>query len=73
MARKPVTISLPEDLAKETGRFCRNHSVTLSEIAREAFRDYLDRREMTDIRRRFTILAQKQGLLTEQSLLKKLN
>jgi metal-responsive CopG/Arc/MetJ family transcriptional regulator len=73
MARKPVTVSLPEDLARETGHFCRAHSVTLSEVAREALRDYLFKQELAEARRRFTTHAQKFGLLTEQALLKKLS
>ena len=72
MTRKPATISLPEDLAQETGRFCRAHSVTLSHVAREALRDYLYKQELSSARRTFTSHAQRQGILTEQELLKKL-
>lgn len=72
MTRKPATISLPEDLARETGRFCRAHSVTLSHVAREALHDYLYKQELASARRRFTSHAHKQGLLTEQDLLRKL-
>lgn len=73
MTRKAATISLPEDLAQETGRFCRTHSVSLSEVAREALRDYLYRQDLAEARRQFTLHIQKQGIQTEQSLLKKLN
>ncbi len=72
MARKPVTVSLPEDLARETGRFCRARSLTLSEVAREALRDYLYKQEMTEARRRFTAHAQKHGIFTEHALLQHL-
>lgn len=72
MTRKPATISLPHDLAQETGRFCRAHSVTLSHVAREALRDYLYKQELAHARRSFTAHAHRQGLLTEKDLLKKL-
>jgi metal-responsive CopG/Arc/MetJ family transcriptional regulator len=72
LTRKPATISLPEDLAQETGRFCRAHSVTLSHVAREAIRDYLYKQELASARRSFSAHAHRQGVLTEQELLKKL-
>ena len=73
MPRKPVTISLPEDLTRRTGRYCRAHSLTLSEVAREALGDYLFRQEMAAARRRFTARLQRQGVLSEKELLKKLS
>ena len=73
MARKPVTVSLPEELVKETARFCRARSVSLSEIAREALRDYLYRQELEQVRKAFTTHVQKRGISSEKALLKALD
>jgi metal-responsive CopG/Arc/MetJ family transcriptional regulator len=73
MARKPVTISLPDDLVQETNRFCRRTSVTVSEVAREALRDYLYRKDMDHARRDFTARLRGMGIASEKGLLKKLS
>jgi metal-responsive CopG/Arc/MetJ family transcriptional regulator len=72
MSRKPVTVSLPEALVKQTTRFCKKRSVTLSEITREAIEEYLHRQTLEEARQAFTIHAQKRGLFTEQDLLRRL-
>jgi metal-responsive CopG/Arc/MetJ family transcriptional regulator len=70
MARKPVTVSLPADLVRETTRFCEKWSVTLSEIVREAVRDYLYNKQLDQARRRVTSHLRKRGILSEQDLLR---
>lgn len=70
MSRKPITVSLPEDLVRETSRFCKRHAVTVSEITREALRDYLYREELEEVRKRFTLHVQKLGIGSEEELLK---
>lgn len=72
MGRKPVTVSLPEELVRETNRFCRKRSVTLSEIARAALQEYLYHQEMAQARKSFTSHAQKRGIDSETALLKSL-
>ena len=73
MARKAVTISLPAELVRETSLFCKKWSVTLSEISREAIRDYLYNRSMQSARKTFSAHLHKRGIFTEQDLLKTLN
>jgi metal-responsive CopG/Arc/MetJ family transcriptional regulator len=72
MARRAVTISLPADLVRETGAFCKKESLTLSEMARDALRDYLYSRKMQNARKAFSAHLRKRGLFTEQNLLKTL-
>ena len=72
MSRKPITVSLPEDLVKETSRFCKRHSLTVSEITREALRDYLYREELEDARKMFTAHVQTAGIFSEEDLVKRI-
>jgi metal-responsive CopG/Arc/MetJ family transcriptional regulator len=72
MPRKPVTVSLPAELVREAGTYCRKRSVTMSEIVRDAMRDYLHRQRLETLRRDFTEHLQKQGVLTEQELVRRL-
>jgi Arc/MetJ-type ribon-helix-helix transcriptional regulator len=41
---KRATISLPEDLARNVEREAQTRRVSVSEVAREALREHLDRR-----------------------------
>ncbi len=70
MSRKPITVSLPEDLVKETNRFCKKHALTVSEITREALRNYLYKEELEDVRKSFTLHVQKLGIASEAELVK---
>jgi len=72
MARRAVTISLPADLFRETGAFCKKWSLTLSEISRDALRDYLYKRAMQGARKTFSAHLRKRGIFTEQDLIKTL-
>ncbi len=72
MARKPVTVSLPEKLVKATSRFCREHSVTVSEMTREALSEYLYKQELEQARRNFTVHVEKLGISSEQDLLRRI-
>jgi metal-responsive CopG/Arc/MetJ family transcriptional regulator len=72
MSRVPITISLPSDLAKETSRFCKIHSLTVSEVARKAFHDYLYKEELDQTRKRFTLHVRKLGIKSERELIESL-
>jgi hypothetical protein len=72
MARRAVTISLPPDLVRETSAFCKKWSLTLSEISRDAIREYLYNRTMQGARKTFSAHLRKRGIFTEQDLLKTL-
>ena len=72
MSRKPITISLPEELVRETNRFCKMHALTVSEITREALRNYLYKEELEEARKNFTLHAQKIGVRSEEDLIKRI-
>jgi len=72
MARQVVTVSLPADLMKEAGSFCRRLSLTISEVTRDALRDYLAKREMEGARKAFSARLYKKKIFTESDLLKAL-
>ena len=70
--RQPITVSLPKELVLKTSRFCKQHSLTLSEVAREALRSFLYHEQMEEARRRFTLHVERQGISSEEDLNKKL-
>ena len=72
MGRKAVTVSLPEDLVKETNGFCKKRRTTLSEVTRESLREYLYRQRLEEARRDFTLHAEKLGIRTEEELIRRL-
>jgi len=72
MARQAITVSLPADLVKETGKFCQRLSLTISEVTRDALRDYLMKREMDQARRTFSARLHKKKIFSEEALLKTL-
>jgi metal-responsive CopG/Arc/MetJ family transcriptional regulator len=72
MNRKPVTVSLPQELVNTAGQFCRRRSRTLSEVVRDAMKDYLLRENWEEARHRFTVHIQRKGLSSEQDLISRL-
>lgn len=70
--RKAVTVSLPEDIYREAGAFCKSSGAKISEIVRDAVRDFLFKRRMEDSRRKFTAYVRRKGIYTEEDLLKRL-
>jgi len=72
MARQAVTVSLPSDLVKDAGAFCKRLSLTISEVTRDALREYLLKREMDQARKVFSARLYKQKIFSEKDLLKNL-
>lgn len=70
--RKAVTLSLPWELYAKSAKYCKKSSVKMSEMAREAIRDYLFKRELEEIRKTFTAHLNKRGIFTERDLMKAL-
>ena len=68
--RKAVTLSLPPELYAKSEKYCKKRSVKISEMAREAIRNYLFKMELDEIRRSFTAHLNKRGIFTEQDLMK---
>lgn len=72
MGRKAVTVSLPDDLVREVGGYCRTRETTLSEMTREALREYLYRQKLQEARRAFTLHLEKLGIRSEEELIRRL-
>ena len=70
--RQPVTVSLPKKLVSEAGKFCREHSITISEITREALREYLYQKQLEDARKMFTLKVEGLGISSEAELIRRL-
>ncbi len=71
--RNVTSVSLPPDLVKAVGRFGRQKGVSVSEIARDALRDYLYWQELEEARRHFTAHVQKRGIASELDLVRTLD
>jgi len=65
---KPITISLPTDLLRETQRVARVEARTRSELIRDALRQYLASRRWQRLRQWGTETAKRLGLKTEEDL-----
>lgn len=72
MPRKPVTVSLPEEMVSAAGQFCKRRACTLSEVVRNAMKDYLFREEMEEARHAFTLRVQQEGIFSERDLIDRL-
>lgn len=65
---KPITVSLPEDLLRETQRVAREEARTRSELIRGALRQYLASRRWQRLRQWGAETAERLGLKTEADL-----
>ena len=65
---KPITISLPADLLRETERVAKEETRTRSELIRDALRQYLTSRRWQRLRQCGTESAERLGLKTESDL-----
>ena len=65
---KPITISLPTDLARETQRVAREESRTSSDLIRDALQQYLTSRRWRRLRQWGAETADRLGLKTEADL-----
>ena len=67
---KPITVSLPADLLRETERVAKEETRTRSELIRDALRQYLASRRWQRLRQWGTESAERLGLRTESDLLR---
>lgn len=67
-ATKPITISLPADLLRETERVAREETRTRSELIRDALKQYLASRRWQRLRQWGAETAERLGLKTETDL-----
>jgi len=65
---KPITISLPTDLLRETQRVAKEETRTRSELIRDALRQYLASRRWQRLRQWGAETADRLGLKTEADL-----
>ena len=65
---KPITISLPADLVRETQRVAREESRTRSDLIRDALQQYLTSRRWRRLRQWGAGTADRLGLKTEADL-----
>ena len=65
---KPIAVSLPADLLRETERVAREETCTRSELIRAALQQYLASRRWRRLRQWGTQTAERLGLKTEADL-----
>jgi len=65
---KPITISLPADLVRETQRVAKEESRTRSDLIRDALQQYLASRRWRRLRQWGADTADRLGLKTEADL-----
>ena len=68
--RSVTSVSLPGDLVRAVSRFVKKRGMSVSEVAREAIRDYLYRQELEEARREFTAHVRRKGIFSEEELVK---
>lgn len=67
---KPITISLPDDLLRETERVAKEETRTRSDLIRDALQQYLASRRWQRLRQWGAESAERLGLKTESDLLR---
>ena len=67
---KPITISLPADLLRETERVAKEETRTRSDLIRDALQQYLASRRWQRLRQWGAESAERLGLKTESDLLR---
>ena len=65
---KPITVSLPADLVRETQRGAKEESRTRSDLIRDALQQYLTSRRWRRLRQWGAETADRLGLKTEADL-----
>ncbi len=59
---KTITISLPEEMGKEIGKVAKEEQRTISELLREAFRQYQAHRNLKVLAKEGKVAARKKKL-----------
>ena len=62
---KVISLSLPPDMEKEVQKIAKEEHRTISELFREAFRQYLANRDLVSIRKEGRKIAKKMKLSPE--------
>ncbi|HMO18962.1 MAG TPA: ribbon-helix-helix domain-containing protein [Oligoflexia bacterium] len=68
MARKTITISVPEDLKNELDQLTKEEGISRSDILRESLRDYLLLRRFRGLRGRMIRKAEALGVFTDEDV-----
>lgn len=72
--RKVLPVSLPESLFKEVKKLSQKQETSISEIVREALKQFLFKTEFEEIRRKAMIEAAKKGkFLSEEKIFEEIS
>jgi metal-responsive CopG/Arc/MetJ family transcriptional regulator len=70
--RASISISLPEELAKEIDKIVKQTSLTRSELVRAALDEYLFKFRFRKLRERLVIKAREKGIYTDEDVFERL-
>lgn len=68
--RAVISVSFPQDMAKELDRMARKSGRTKSDLIKEALRGYLWEDRFSGLRRKLEPLARAKGLVTDEDVFK---
>jgi metal-responsive CopG/Arc/MetJ family transcriptional regulator len=68
--RAVISVSFPEEMAKELDRVARESGRTKSDLIKEALREFLWEEQFTALRRTLTRKAKARGLVTDDDVFK---
>ena len=68
--RAVISVSFPEEMAKELDRVARESGRTKSDLIKEALREFLWEEQFTALRRTLTRKAKARGLVTDDDFFK---
>lgn len=70
--RASISISLPEELAKEIDKIVKQTSLTRSELVRAALDEYLFKFRFRKLRERLVLKARDKGIYTDEDVFERL-
>ncbi|NOX20041.1 MAG: ribbon-helix-helix protein, CopG family [Nitrospirae bacterium] len=70
--RTSISISLPEELAKEIDKVVKQTSLTRSELVRAALDEYLFKFRFRKLRERLVLKAREKGIYTDEDVFERL-
>ncbi len=70
--RTSISVSLPEELAREVDRVVKQSSLTRSELVRAALDEYLFKLRFRKLRERLVMKARGKGIYTDEDVFNRL-
>jgi len=68
--RAVISVSFPENMAKELGRIAKESGRTKSDLIKEALREFLWEERLTGLRKSLSRKAKAKGLVTDEDVFK---